>query len=47
MEGISNFSQNCTNMELIARKGWKRIMEQFDYKHTHVVLEKPIVKGEK
>ena len=39
--------QNCTNMELIARKGWKRIMEQFDYKQTHVVLEKPIVKGEK
>ena len=38
--------QNCTNMELIARKGWKRIMEQFDYKQTHVVLEKPIVKGE-
>ena len=31
---------NCTNMELIARKGWQRIMEQFDYKQTHVVLEK-------
>ena len=35
---------NCTNMELIARPGWKRIMEQFDYKQTHVVLEKPIIK---
>ena len=35
---------NCTNMELIARKGWQRIMEQFDYKQTHVVLEKPIIK---
>ena len=34
---------NCTNMELIARKGWKRIMEQFDYKQTHVVLEKQII----
>ena len=33
---------NCTNMELIARKGWQRIMEQFDYKQTHVVLEKQI-----
>ena len=33
---------NCTNMELIARKGWQRIMEQFDYKPTHVVLEKQI-----
>jgi IS1 family transposase len=35
---------NCTNMELIARKGWQRIMEQFDYKQTHVVLEKSIIK---
>jgi hypothetical protein len=34
---------NCTNMELIARKGWQRIMEQFDYKPTHVVLEKQII----
>jgi len=34
---------NCTNMELIARKGWQRIMEQFDYKQTHVVLEKQII----
>ncbi len=33
---------DCTNMELIARKGWQRIMEQFDYKQTHVVLEKQI-----
>jgi len=38
---------DCTNMELIARKGWQRIMEQFDYKPTHVVLEKPIIKKEK
>jgi IS1 family transposase len=34
---------NCTNMELITRKGWQRIMEQFDYKQTHVVLEKQII----
>ena len=33
---------NCTNMELIARKGWEKIMEQFNYKRTHVVLEKTI-----
>jgi hypothetical protein len=33
---------NCSNMELFARKGWQRIMEQFDYKQTHVVLEKQI-----
>jgi len=38
---------NCTNMELIARKGWERIMEQFQYKKTHVVLEKPITQTEK
>ena len=38
--------QNCSNIELIARKGWKKIMEQYDYKETHVVLEKPIIKGE-
>ena len=30
-------------MELFARPGWKKIMEQFDYKKTHVVLEKQII----
>ena len=38
---------NCTNMELIARKGWTRIMKQFQYNQTHVVLEKPITQIEK
>ena len=37
---------NCTNMELIARKGWERIMEQYNYKKTHVVLEKSITNKE-
>ena len=32
----------CSNMELIARKGWEKIMEKFNYKKTHVVLEKSI-----
>ena len=36
----------CTNMELIARQGWEKIMEQFNYKKTHVVLEKQIIKKE-
>ena len=36
----------CTNMELIARQGWEKIMEQFDYKKTHVVLEKTLIKKE-
>jgi hypothetical protein len=35
-------SIECTDMYLIARKGWERIMEQFNYKKTHVVLEKKI-----
>ena len=38
--------QECNNMELIARKGWERIMEQFNYKRPHVVLEKTITKKE-
>ena len=36
----------CTNMELIARQGWEKIMEQFDYKKTHVVLEKTLTEKE-
>ena len=36
----------CSNMELIARKGWEKIMEQFNYKRTHVVLEKSITQKE-
>jgi len=35
-------SIGCTDMYLISRKGWERIMEQFNYKKTHVVLEKSI-----
>jgi len=29
-------------MELIARPGWQRVLNAFDYKRTHVVLEKKI-----
>jgi len=36
----------CSNMELIARKGWEKIMEKFNYKKTHVVLEKSIIQKE-
>ena len=36
----------CDQMELFARKGWEKIMEQFNYKKTHVVLEKQIEKKE-
>jgi hypothetical protein len=34
-------------MELLARPGWKRILNNFDYKMTHVVLEKKLNKKEK
>ena len=36
----------CTNMELISRQGWEKIMEKFNYKKTHVVLEKTLIKKE-
>ena len=36
----------CTNMELISRQGWEKIMENFNYKKTHVVLEKTLIKKE-
>jgi type II secretory pathway component PulJ len=34
--------ENCLNMELIARPGWKKVLNQFGYKPTHIVLEKEI-----
>ena len=36
----------CTNMELISRQGWEKIMEKFNYKKTHVVLEKTLTEKE-
>jgi len=34
--------EKCSVMELIARPGWQKILNQFGYKRTHVVLEKQI-----
>ena len=34
--------EGCKMMELIARPGWQRVLNAFDYKRTHVVLEKKI-----
>jgi hypothetical protein len=34
-------------MELIARPGWQRVLKIFDYKRTHVVLEKQIKQEDK
>ena len=37
---------DCNNMELISRNGWEKIMNKFNYKKTHVVLEKTLTKKE-
>ena len=34
--------EGCEMMELIARPGWQKVLKIFDYKRTHVVLEKEI-----
>jgi hypothetical protein len=39
--------QDCQQMELCARPGWQKILQNYNYKRTHVVLEKPIIKKEK
>ena len=46
---IEDFAEQhgCDQMELIARPGWARILKQYKYKRTHVVLEKQLNKQEK
>ena len=39
--------EGCKMMELIARPGWQRVLKIFDYKRTHVVLEKQIKQEDK
>ena len=39
--------QECNNMELIARPCWQKILQNYNYLRTHVVLDKPIIKKEK
>ena len=39
--------QECQQMELYARPGWQKILQNYNYKRTHVVLEKTITKKEK
>ena len=34
-------------MELIARPGWQKVLNNYGYKRTHVVLEKKIKQEEK
>jgi hypothetical protein len=38
--------EGCDIMELIARPGWQKVLNIFDYKRTHVVLEKKIKQEE-
>ena len=46
---VENFAkeEGCDMIELIARPGWQRVLNLFDYKRTHVVLEKKIKQEEK
>jgi len=37
----------CDGMELIARPGWQKVLQNYKYKRTHVVLEKSINKKDK
>jgi len=49
IKDIETFAQKekCSMMELIARPGWQKILNQFGYKRTHVVLEKQIKQEKK
>ena len=46
---IEDFAKEnkCQMLELIARPGWKKVMNNFGYKKTHVVLEKQIKEEKK
>jgi hypothetical protein len=35
---------NCDKMELIARPGWEKILRNFRYKKSHILLEKTLKK---
>jgi len=35
---------DCDGIELIARPGWQKVLQNYNYKRTHVVLEKQINK---
>tara|TARA_R100001015_G_C4628114_1_gene188077 strand:+ start:1497 stop:1940 length:444 start_codon:yes stop_codon:yes gene_type:complete len=46
---IEDFAKEnkCQMLELIARPGWQKVMNNFGYKRTHVVLEKQIKEEKK
>ena len=48
IKDIEDFAkaEGCQMMELIARPGWQKVLNLFNYKRTHVVLEKKIEQEE-
>ena len=42
IRSIEDFGRqhNCDKMELVARPGWERVLKKFEYKKSHVLLEK-------
>ena len=49
IKDIEDFAkkENCLMMELIARPGWQKVLNNFGYNKTHVVLEKQIKQEDK
>ena len=39
--------QECNQIELYARPGWQKVLQNFKYKRTHIVLEKQLKKENK
>jgi hypothetical protein len=39
------YHNDCDKMELIARPGWEKVLRNFRYKKSHVLLEKQLKKG--
>ncbi len=35
-------SKNCTHFEAVARPGWERVLKRFNFKKTHVYLERKL-----
>ena len=49
VKDIEQFAKDegCQMMELIARPGWQKVLNNYGYQRTHVVLEKKIKQEEK
>jgi hypothetical protein len=39
--------EDCKMLELIARPGWQKVLNNYGYKRTHIVLEKQIKQEDK